>query len=253
MASDTAAPKAAAGKGRQDELRSLFFAASSAVTLVALLVYLLLGFVAARMAAVTMQAYRLAFLSALGAHLFRATYTVLPKLTSLSVPVLKRELLGSNAVLRALYCAIFALTRPTGLAWLPVAVHAAAQLGAYVVGKTRAGADPRVRGAYDKFQRLLPHAMVMCSQLEIVNGGVLAAALFSSRREVAKFALYTNIYLRASFHCSDDTIMKMRLPGTTSYYHRMTWAMLDERFRPFLRAVPAVQNAVDKLAAWFRA
>ena len=253
MASDTPASTAAASKGRQDELRGLFFAVSSAVTLVSILVYLLLGFVAKGMASVTLLAYRLAFLTALGAHLYRASYTVLPRLTSFSAAALKRELLASNAVLRALYCAIFALTRPTGLAWLPLAVHAAAQLGAFVVAKTRLGADPRVRGAYDKLQRALPQLLVMVSQLEVANAGVLLVAMFSSRaREVAKFAIYVNIFLRAAWHCNDDTIMKMRLPGSTSYYHRLTWALLDERARPILRAVPQVQSAVDRLAAWFR-
>lgn len=244
----------AAAKARQDTFRSLVFAGSSAATLACVLVYLFLGLVAPR-SSLPALCYRLSFLAALGAHAFRASYTLLPKVKTLAgdSAALKRELFSSNAVLRSLYCAIFAFSaRPTGLAWLPVAVHAAAQLGAFAVAKTRAGADPRVRAAYDRFQGFLPQLLQMATSAEVANMFVLGAALLTSRREVSKFMLLLQ-FLRAAWHCQDETIFKMRLPGSTSFYHRMTWGLVDERVRPLLRSAPAAQNAIDKAALWFRA
>lgn len=242
----------ASSKARQDDFRSVFFAGSSAVTLAALLLYLVGGVVTR--SSVPFICYRLAFLAALAAHAFRASYTVLPKVKALKndLAALKRELSSSNAVLRVVYCAAFGFSaRPTGMAWLPLAVHATAQLGAFAVGKTRLGADQRVRAGYDRFQKALPQLLQMATSAEIANAFVIGVTLVTPRRELSKFALLVN-FLRAAWHCNDDTIFKMRLPGTTAYYHRMTWSLVDERARPLLRAVPAVQRVVEKGALWFQ-
>jgi hypothetical protein len=64
--------------------------------------------------------------------------------------------------------------------------------------------------------------------------------------------VYWNMLLRGMYHCSDATVFRMKLPGTTAAYHKQAWQTMDAKVAPLVRMVPPVARAKDAAAAWFR-
>jgi len=68
----------------------------------------------------------------------------------------------------------------------------------------------------------------------------------------AKTFVYWNIILRAFYHCGDATIFRMKLPGSSSLFHKQAWQALDAKVAPLTSRVPALHRAKEAAAAWFR-
>lgn len=68
----------------------------------------------------------------------------------------------------------------------------------------------------------------------------------------AKTFVYWNIILRGFYHCGDATIFRMKLPGSSSLFHKQAWQALDAKVAPLTSRVPALHRAKEAAAAWFR-
>lgn len=61
-----------------------------------------------------------------------------------------------------------------------------------------------------------------------------------------------NVVLRGFYNCQDATIFRMKLPGSSSVFHKQAWQALDAKAQPLTSRVPALQQAKGAAAAWFR-
>ena len=126
--------------------------------------------------------------------------------------------------------------------------------------------------AYDLLQESLHTALAMCATMQVMIGVTMLFTLLSKNREVvrltapsgvaackshasaaqAKTFMYWNVILRGMYHCSDATIFRMKLPGSTSHYQKQAWQALDAKVAPVTSRVPALNRAKEAAAAWFR-
>jgi hypothetical protein len=63
--------------------------------------------------------------------------------------------------------------------------------------------------------------------------------------------VYFNFILRGFYHCKDDVVFRMRLPGNTAAYHKQAWATMDAKVAPLVSRVPPAQRVKEALAKWF--
>jgi|APGre2960657444_1045066.scaffolds.fasta_scaffold01335_11 hypothetical protein len=250
-------------KLKVDSFRSQFFAGSSLLVCLCFTLYALpLFLLSPKLGALSLVLYRTAFAAAALAHGYRAAYTLKPRVEAAlggarslpalqaAAPALYRDLFASNAFLYAVCCLTFLLSRPTGMALLPVALLCLLQLAA-AASKTPLGQTPRAKALYDQLQARLPVLLSINATAQVAVGLTLLMGLLTRAREVPKTLVYWNVVLRGLYHCGDATVFKMKLPGTSSLYHGLAWKALDAQARPLLNRVPPVQRLVNNLARWF--
>ena len=105
---------------------------------------------------------------------------------------------------------------------------------------------------YDLLQANLPAALGVCASAQVMVGITLLLSLLTRQREVAKTFIYWNVVLRGFYHCADTVVFRMRLPGSSSLFHKQAWQALDAKAAPLLSRVPPLARAKDAAALWFR-